>query len=169
MLVALLADRGAQVIGIASGQRVDAIRAAGATHVIDRASQDVAAAVREYTAGRCATVVFDPIGAATFEISLQLLAPRGCLINYGELSGPAPSVNLHQLFPNSVFVTKYNGMHWVDGLQEFAGLISAALALAAKRRAVISEIAGRFPLDRVVDAYRALEAGAPGKILVVAR
>ena len=169
MLVALLADRGAHVIGIASGMRVDAVRAAGAAHVIDRASQDIQAAVREHTAGRGATVVFDPIGADTFEASLQLLAPRGCLINYGELSGPVPAINLHQLFPNSVFVSKYNGMHWVDGLQEFAGLISAALALAAKRRAVNSEIAGRFPLDRVVDAYRALEAGAPGKVLVVAR
>jgi NADPH2:quinone reductase len=113
--------------------------------------------------------VFDPIGAATFETSLQLLAARGCLITYGELSGPLPSINLHQLFRNSVFVTKYNGMHWVDGLQEFAGLISAALTLADQRRAVITEIAGRFPLDRVVDAYRALEAGAPGKVLVVAR
>ena len=169
MLVALLADRGAQVIGIASGQRGDAVRAAGAAHVIDRASENVQAAVREHTEGRAAAVVFDPIGAETFETSLQLLAPRGCLINYGELSGPAPVINLHQLFSNSVFVTKYNGMHWVDGLQEFAGLISAALALAVKRRAVISEIAGRFPLDRVVDAYRALEAGAPGKVLVVAR
>lgn len=169
MLVALLADRGARVIGIASGQRVEAVGAAGATHVIDRASQDVAAAVREHTAGRGAAVVFDPIGAATFETSLQLLAARGCLITYGELSGPLPSINLHQLFRNSVFVTKYNGMHWVDGLQEFAGLISAALTLADQRRAVITEIAGRFPLDRVVDAYRALEAGAPGKVLVVAR
>jgi NADPH:quinone reductase len=169
MLVALLADRGARVIGIASGQRVDEVRAAGAAYVIDRAKDDVRATVREHTAGRGAAVVFDPIGAETFETSLQLLAPRGCLINYGELSGPTPDINLHQLFPNSVFVTKYNGMHWVEGLQEFAGLISAALALAAKRRAVISEVAGSFPLDRVVDAYRALEAGAPGKVLVVPR
>jgi NADPH2:quinone reductase len=169
MLVALLADRGARVIGIASGERVDTVRAAGAAHVINRSSQDVVAAIREHTAGRGAAVVFDPIGAATFETSLQLLAPRGCLINYGELSGPAPVINLHQLFRNSVFVTKYNGMHWVEGLPEFASLISAALTLAEKRRAVISDIAGRFPLDRVVDAYRALEAGAPGKVLVVAR
>jgi NADPH2:quinone reductase len=169
MLVALLADRGAQVIGIASGQRGDAVRAAGAAHVIDRASENVQAAVREHTEGRAAAVVFDPIGAETFETSLQLLAPRGCLINYGELSGPAPAVNLHQLFPNSAFVTKYNGMHWVEGLPEFVGLISAALDLALKRRAVISDIAGRFPLDRVVDAYRALEAGVPGKVLVLAR
>jgi NADPH:quinone reductase len=165
MLVALLADRGAQVIGIASGQRVEAVRGTGAAHVIDRASEDVLAAVRAHTAGRGATVVFDPIGAQTFETSLQLLAPRGCLINYGELSGPVPAVNLHQLFPNSVFVTKYNGMHWVEGIQEFSALISAALALAVKRRAVIADIAGRFPLDRVVDAYRALECGAVGKVL----
>jgi NADPH:quinone reductase len=169
MLVAFLADRGAHVIGIASGQRLEAVRAAGAAHVIDRASEDVPAAVRAHTAGRGAAVVFDPIGAETFETSLKLLAPRGCLINYGELSGPVPAINLHQLFPNSVFLTKYNGMHWVEGLQEFAGLISAGLTLAAKRRAVISEIAGRFPLDRVVDAYRALEAGAAGKVLVLSR
>jgi NADPH:quinone reductase len=167
MLVALLADRGADVIGIASGRRVDAVRAAGAAHVVDRASHDVAAAVREHTGGRGAAVVFDPIGAATFETSLKMLAPRGCLINYGELSGPVTSVNLHQLFPNSVFVTKYNGMHWVEGLQEFASLISTALALAAKRPAVITEIAGRFPLDRIVDAYRALESSAAGKVLVL--
>ena len=113
--------------------------------------------------------MFDPIGVQTFETSLQLLAPRGCLINYGELSGPVPAVNLHQLFPNSVFVTKYNGMHWVKGLEEFSALISTALALAVKRRAVITDIAGRFPLDRVVDAYRALETGVPGKVLVVQR
>ena len=169
MLVAFLADRGAHVIGIASGRRVEAVRAAGAAHVIDRASEDVTAAVRAHTAGRGAAVVFDPIGAETFETSLQLLAPRGCLINYGELSGPVPAINLHQLFPNSIFVTKYNGMHWVEGLQEFAGLISAALTLATKRRAVISEIAARFPLDRVVEAYRALEAGAAGKVLVGSR
>ncbi len=167
MLVAFLADRGARVIGIASGQRVEAVRAAGAAHVIDRASEDVQAAVRAHTSGRGAAVVFDPIGAETFETSLKLLAPRGCLINYGELSGPVPAINLHQLFPNSVFVTKYNGMHWVEGLQEFAGLISAGLALAVKRRAVISEIAGRFPLDGIVDAYRALESGVPGKVLVL--
>ena len=143
------------------------MRAAGATHVIDRSSQDVAASVLEYTTGRGATVVFDPIGAETFETSLQLLAPRGCLINYGELSGPVPSINLHKLFANSVFVTKYNGMHWVKGLPEFAPLISSALALARKRRAVISDISGRFPLDRIVDAYQALDSGAPGKVLVL--
>jgi NADPH2:quinone reductase len=166
MLVAILAERGVDVVGIASSKRVDDARAAGANYVVDRATADVREAIREYTGGRGVAAVFDPIGARTYETSLQLLAPRGCLINYGELSGPVPDVNLHRLFPGSLFVTKYNGMRWVEGLDEFGALIAEGLALAAKRPAVISEVAGRFPLDRAIDAYRLLESGASGKVLV---
>jgi NADPH2:quinone reductase len=166
MLVAILADQGVDVIGIASGRRVGGVHAAGANYVVDRANADVREAVRAYTGGRGVAAVFDPIGAPTYETSLQLLAPRGCLINYGELSGPVPDINLHALFPRSVFVTKYNGIRWVEGLDEFAVLIGDGLALAAKRPAVISDIAGRFPLDRAADAYRLMESGASGKVLV---
>ena len=167
MLVAILAEGGTDVIGIASGGRVAAARAAGAGCVIDRTTQDVAEAVREYTGGRGVAAVFDPIGAPTYEISRQLLARRGCLINYGELSGSVPAINLHDLFRNSLFLTKYNGTHWVEGTQEFPRLIAEALARAARNPAVISEVAGRFPLDQVGDAYRALESDPSGKILVL--
>jgi NADPH2:quinone reductase len=166
MLVAIVADQGVDVIGIASGNRVEDVRAAGANHVVDRATADVREAVRAYTGGRGVAAVFDPIGASTYETSLQLLAPRGCLINYGELSGPVPDINLHVLFPGSLFVTKYNGMRWVAGLDEFAALIAEGLALAARRPAVISSIAGRFPLDHAADAYRLLESGVSGKVIV---
>lgn len=167
MLVAILADRQVEVIGIASGKRVDAVRAAGAMHVIDRAVEHVRDAVHRYTGGRGVAAVFDPIGASTYETSLQLLAPRGCLINYGELSGPASSINFHQLFSGSLFITKYNGMHWSEGVHEFPTLISDGLTLAMKRRAIINDIAGRFALNQVVDAYRKLESNSHGKVLVL--
>ena len=124
-------------------------------------------AVNEYTGGAGVAAVFDPIGASTCDTSLQLLAPRGCLISYGELAGPAPDINLHKLFSRSVFVTKYNGMHWVKGVSEFPALISEGLTLAANRPAIISEIAGRFSLDQIIDAYRKLEADPHGKVLVL--
>jgi NADPH2:quinone reductase len=167
MLVAILASRKVEVIGIASGNRVDAVRAAGAIHVIDRAVEDVREAVHAYTAGRGVAAVFDPVGASTWETSLQLLAPRGCLINYGELSGPAPAISLHQLFSGSFFVTKYNGTCWTEGLHEFPALISDGLALAMNRPAIISDVAGRFALDQVIDAYRKLESDPHGKVLVL--
>ncbi len=167
MLVAILSQRGANVIGIASGRRVDAVRAAGAQCVIDRAAEDVTEAVRALTTGHGADAVFDPIGAATFETSLGLLAPRGCLINYGELSGRTPAMNLHQLFERSLFVTKYNGMRWLEGQAEFPALVADGLAIAESCRAVISPVAARFPLDRASDAYRTLECHPHGKVLVL--
>jgi len=167
MLVAILAEQGVDVIGVASGKRVDAVRAAGANLAIDRTTEDLVASVRAHTGGCGVAAVFDPIGAPTFEISLRLLAPQGCLINYGELSGPVPALNLHQLFPNSLFVTKYNGMHWVEGFHEFSALISDGLRLATKRPAVISDIAGRFSLDHIADAYRMMEEDPHGKVLVL--
>ncbi len=49
MLVALLADRGVNVIGIAGSGRVDAVGARGGSHVIDRSTEDVCDAVRAHT------------------------------------------------------------------------------------------------------------------------
>jgi NADPH:quinone reductase len=167
MLVAILADRGVQVIGIASGNRVEAVKRAGAAHVIDRACGDPADAVRECTGGRGAAAVFDPVAAATFETSLEMLAPRGCLINYGELSGPIPSIDLHKLFERSVFLTKFNGGTYVREGETVSSLIGEALKVALKRPAVINEIAGRYALEDVSGAYRALESNPRGKILVI--
>lgn len=167
MLVAILSRRGVSVIGITSGNRAQGVREAGATHVVDRVTEDVVTAVRAHTNGQGAAAVFDPIGAATFETSLQLLASRGCLIGYGELSGPMPSIDPHLLFPGSLFVTKYNGMRWVEGFHEFAGLIAAGLAIATNVPAVISEVAARFPLERAADAYHALESNPSGKVLIL--
>jgi NADPH2:quinone reductase len=167
MLAGILAGQGVRVIGIASGARVEEARAAGAERVVDRTKEDVRDAVRAHTGGNGADAVFDPIGAVTYETSLRLLAPRGCLISYGELSGPSPAIDLHQLFGGSVFVTKYNGMRWVSGFGEFGAMIGEGLALAERRPGVISEIAGRFPLERAADAYRLLESGVHGKVLVL--
>ena len=119
------------------------------------------------TGGAGTAAVFDPIGAETFETSLQLLAKRGCLINYGELSGAVPEIDLHRLFAGSLFVTKYNGSRWVEDFHEFSALIAQRLAMAKNYPAVIGEVAARFPLDQAADAYRALVSNPRGKVLVL--
>jgi NADPH:quinone reductase len=52
MLVAILAEQGVDVIGIASGKRKEAVRAAGANQVIDRTTDDVIQAVRDHPLAR---------------------------------------------------------------------------------------------------------------------
>ena len=46
-------------------------------------------------------------------------------------------------------------------------MISDGLKLATKRPAIISDIAGRFALNQVIDAYRELESDSRGKVLVL--
>ncbi|HYM24993.1 MAG TPA: zinc-binding dehydrogenase, partial [Vicinamibacterales bacterium] len=116
---------------------------------------------------RGVSVIFDPVGAATYDTNLRFLAPRGCLINYGQLSGALPSVDLSGLMDaGSVFVTKYGPRAGLVGRQQVGAFVSEALTLATKRR-LTPVVAGRFTLDRSVDAYRALDANPRGKILVI--
>jgi NADPH2:quinone reductase len=167
MLVAFLAVRGVCVIGIASQERTSAARKAGAAHVVDRSVDDVHEAVREYTCGKGADAVFDPVGAATYETNLRLLAPRGCLVNYGQLSGALPDVDLGQLMEaGSIFVTKYGPRAGLVGAAQVAAFISEGLEHATTRP-LSSGVAARLPLSRVVDAYRALDSCPPGKVLVL--
>jgi len=167
MLVAMLAARGVSVVGIASGPRTNAVREAGAADVVDRLADDVVERVRHFTGGRGAAAVFDPVGAAAYATSLRLLAPRGCLVNYGQLSGALPAIDLHQLMDaGSIFVTKYGPRAGVVGPADISAFISEGLALATARP-LASDVAGRFSLDRVADGFRALDSGSPGKVLIL--
>lgn len=167
ILVAFLAEQGVRVIAIASGARVERARIAGPALVIDRSSEDVCQAVRSATEGRGVSAVFDPVGAATYRTNLQLLAPRGCLINYGQLSGALPAIELADLMDaGSLFVTKYGPRAGLVGRDEVGSFVSEALNLASPRR-LMSGVAGRFTLDHVVDAYTLLETSPDGKVLIL--
>jgi NADPH:quinone reductase len=167
LLVASLAERGVRVIGIASGARVERVRTAGAALVIDRSTEDVGQGVRRATEGRGVSAVFDPVGAETYRTNLQLLAPRGCLINYGQLSGALPAIELADVMDaGSVFVTKYGPRAGLVGRDEVGPLVSEALSLASRRR-LTGGGAALFTLDRVVHAYTMLESNPGGKVLIL--
>lgn len=124
------------------------------------------ATVRQWCDGGVAAV-FDPVGAATCHVNLKLLAPRGYLINYGQLSGALPAIDLVELMDaGSIFVSKYGPRAGLAGPQTIGRWISEGLALAVTRP-LACEVAGRFPLDRVRDAYTLLETNPAGQVIVV--
>jgi NADPH:quinone reductase len=135
--------------------------------VVDRSIADVVEEVRQHTGGHGVAAVFDPVGAATYETSLRLLAPRAYFVNYGQLSGALPDVDLGRLMEaGSIFVTKYGPRAGLVRPEHVGALISEALRLATTRP-LVSDVAARLPLTRVGDAYRALDSRVPGKVLVL--
>jgi NADPH:quinone reductase len=169
MLVQLLKAAGATVIGTCSSAEKEAlVRGAGADHVIRYTETDFAPALREWTRGRGADVVYDSVGKTTFEGSLASLRPRGLLVLFGQSSGPVPPFDLGRLNAmGSLFVTRPSLAHYTQDRAELELRAGAVLdAVAAGRLAV--RIGAQFPLARAGDAHRALEGrGTTGKVLLL--
>ena len=166
-LVARMAKlRGATVIGTAgSPEKLDIARAAGCDHVIAYRDADVAAAVMELTGGRGVDVVFDAVGADTFEGSLASLALKGHLVHYGQASGPIPPFDLSRLGARSAKVSR--PFLW-PYIQPRAKLLSASASLFAAMAAgdLPLTLGGRFPLAEAGAAQAALEARAAGPFVL---
>jgi NADPH:quinone reductase len=95
LLVQWLRHIGATVIGtVSTAAKADAARAAGADHIILYTQEPVAPRVRELTEGAGVRVVFDGVGMATWEASLDSTGRRGMIVNYGNADAPVGSVNL---------------------------------------------------------------------------
>jgi NADPH:quinone reductase len=169
LLVQLLKAAGATVIGTCSTADKEAlVRGAGADHVIRYTETDFAPALREWTRGRGADVVYDSVGKTTFDGSLASLRPRGLLVLFGQSSGPVPPFDLGRLNTmGSLFVTRPTLANYAQDRAELELRAGAVFdAIAAGRLAV--RIGAEFPLARAADAQRALEGRATtGKVLLL--
>lgn len=148
---------GATVIGTAGSQeKADLARAQGCDHVILYRSEDIAARVRALTDGKGVPVVYDAVGAATLEASLDSLAWRGVLANFGAASGPSRAVEARDLqMRGSLFYTRPSLAHYAATREE---LLAAAEALfEVVRQGLEVSINQRFPLPQAAEAHRALE------------
>jgi alcohol dehydrogenase len=78
--------------------KAERARALGADHVINYRADRFEHLVRKITAKRGVDVVFEHVGAETFNGSLLALARGGRLVTCGSTSGPTTTLNLMQLF-----------------------------------------------------------------------
>jgi len=160
---------GARVIGtVGDRSKAELASAHGCDHVILYNEEDVAARVREITGGAGVPVVYDGVGAATFEASLNSLARRGMLVNFGNASGLAPAIPPARLAQGgSLFLTRPGLFDYIATREELDESAAALFAVMASG-AVKVEIAQRFPLDQARQAHEALEGRATvGSTLLV--
>lgn len=93
LLVQMAKMRGARVIATAgTAEKAERAKAAGADEVILYAEQDFEAETRRLTGGTGVDVVYDSVGAATWERSLGSLKPRGMMVSFGNASGAVPAI-----------------------------------------------------------------------------
>lgn len=151
---------GITVIGtVSSEQKAEVARAHGCDEVIVYTKEDVAHRVRELTDGKGVPVVYDSIGATTYETSLNSVARRGLLVCFGTASGPIPPIDAMQLaVKGSVYVTRPALADYIADPAERAELAGELFSHVAAGKISI-EINQRYALEDAEQAHRDLEAG----------
>ena len=150
---------GATVYGTAgSDEKVAMAKDAGADDVINYREEDFVARVRELTAARGVDVVYDGVGQATFEGSLDCLRPRGLMVSFGNASGPVSIPNLVVLSTKgSLYLTRPTTATYVATTQELRAATDAVFQ-AVLDGVLDVAINQRFALEDAREAHEALES-----------
>ncbi|MEP6607491.1 MAG: quinone oxidoreductase [Burkholderiaceae bacterium] len=150
---------GVRLIGtVSSADKAARARKNGAWQTIDYSKENFAERVVALTGGAKVPVIYDGVGKATWEGSLDSLQPRGLMVSFGNASGAVTGVNLGILAQKgSLFVTRPTlATHIVPRakLEES----SAELFDLMQRGKIKVEIDQRYPLADAAKAHEDLAA-----------
>src|SRR5579859_1318883 len=150
---------GARVIAIAgSDEKLSKAKELGADYLINHKSQKIRDEVRRITNKRGVDVVFEHVGAATWEDSLASLAPTGRLVTCGATTGYDAKVDLRFLFSRQLsLLGSYMGTK--SELQTVMKLVASG-----RLKPVVDRV---FPLAEAAAAHSYLESGSQfGKVVL---
>lgn len=151
---------GARMIGVTGGaENCASIQNMGYAEAIDRKKEDVAAKVRDLTGGKGVPVVYDSVGKASFEASIDSLATYGMFVSYGATTGPAPDVPPHLLqVKGSLYFTRPTLANYVAAREDLEHSASEVFRLMAEGVLKVN-VGQRYALGDIVGAHKDLESG----------
>ncbi|WP_186074783.1 quinone oxidoreductase family protein [Burkholderia gladioli] len=150
---------GATVIGtVGSEEKAELARAFGCDHPVVYTRENLAERVKAITNGAGVPVVYDSIGKDTYLQSLDSLAPLGLFVSFGNASGPLPAIDSKEFSSRgSLFFTRPTLFTYIAkraDLEQGAAELFEAVGSGKVR----TNVRQRYPLARVADAHRDLEA-----------
>jgi NADPH2:quinone reductase len=167
LLTQIVKLRGGRVLATCSTPaKAELATAAGADVVTTY--EDFVEQARELTDGEGVPCVYDGVGRATFDRSLDALRVRGLLVLFGAASGPVPPVDPQLLnAKGSLFLTRPTLGHYTRDRTELLGRTDDLLGWVADGSLDV-RIGGRYPLDDARRAHEDLESRrTTGKLLLL--
>eukprot|EP00750_Incisomonas_marina_P033112 INCI957.1.p1 GENE.INCI957.1~~INCI957.1.p1 ORF type:complete len:415 (-),score=79.08 INCI957.1:756-1856(-) len=167
---------GFKVIATCSKSKEPIARSTGADEVIvfeekegtsysDYSSVDIVQRVQEITGGQGAKAVIDGVGLATWESSIESLAPRGIFISFGNASGAVPAYPPLRHIAKSTFMTRPKLLEYTATREELDSRTNDVFKWIAEGKLNVS-IDKVFDLKDAVEGHKYIESGASrGKIL----
>jgi putative PIG3 family NAD(P)H quinone oxidoreductase len=169
MAIQLARQVGATVaVTAGTAAKLDRCAELGANILVNYREQDFVEAVKAATGGHGADVVLDNMGAKYLARNVDVLATGGRLVVIGLQGGTKAELNLGQLLGKrgAVHATSLRGRPADEKAQIVSSVVEHVWPLVADG-AVCPVIHATFPLERVADAHRLVEASSHvGKVLL---
>lgn len=168
LLIQVAKARGARVLGtVSTPAKAELAYEAGAEEVIFYTEKDFEEEVRRLTGGEGVAVVYESVGKATFDKSLNCLRTRGYLVLFGQSSGPVPPLDPQILnAKGSLFLTRPSLFHYAASRPELMGRAQDLFAMIQEGKLRV-KIGHTFPLAEAATAHQALEGRkTTGKVLL---
>lgn len=169
LLIQLAKRCGARVFcTVSTAEKEQLARNAGADEVIRYTERDFEQDVMARTEGRGVDVVYDSVGKATFDQSLNVLRPLGYLVLFGQSSGPVPPFDPGILSAKgSLFLTRPTMLHYIQTREELLERANAVLEWIAAGELEL-RISAQFGLADAAEAHRALQGRkTTGKVVLI--
>lgn len=150
---------GARVIGTTSSPEKAALaKSMGCDEVINYTQENVAEGVRDLTDGKGVPVVYDGVGQATLESSLESLSPFGLLVSFGSASGPVKDFDVGVLAAKgSLYLTRPSLMTYVASDEALQANVADLFEVVGSGLVRI-EVNQTHALADAAQAHRDLEA-----------
>lgn len=169
LLIQMAKRQGARVIGtVSTATKEEMARRAGADEIIRYTEVDFESETMRLTDDKGVNVVYDSVGATTFEKSLNVLRPRGYLALFGASSGPVGPFDPQLLnSKGSLFLTRPTMVHYIQTRDELLARSGDVLGWVSSGEMTL-HIGERFALSEAADAHQALEGRkTTGKVILL--
>jgi len=161
--------RGARVIGtVSTKEKAEIARQAGCDEVILYTEQDFEVEVKRLTGGKGVDVVYDSVGKATWEQSLNSLKPRGMMVSFGNASGPVDPIQpLILSQKGSLYLTRPTLFNYCATREELLWRANDVFGWLRDGRLKL-QIYARYPLSEAGRAQEELASRkTTGKLLLI--
>lgn len=146
---------GARVIAVASStDKRELAKTLGADVTVDANAEDLASAMLAANNGKKIDLVLEMVGGKTFDASLEVLAPFGRVVTYGNASRKLPRV-VHpgSLITGTKTITGFWLAHCFGQKELFHDVIAELFALILSGK-VTPVVGATYPLSHAVQAHK---------------
>ena len=167
LLIQMLKRMGLHVYTtVSTDEKAAMASGAGADDVILYTRQDFEEEVRRMTDGQGVKIIYDAVGATTFEKGLRVLGRRGCMALYGQAGGPVGAVDSGMLRNGSLFLTRPTLGDYTATRDELLQRAEECLDWVQSGEIKLN-VSLNLPLADAAEAHRRLEGReTTGKILL---